>query len=659
MSHCNNIATSLRSLNRRKATEFDSSEVHSIVDSRLPVAEKIELLRLALPKAWIERVDSATHFASAIRQTFLAESPLLSPLDQVPWGQAAAQIRFADLARWKDALKDSTKNEQQILGDAETLATVENLYRADRRSLFSSRQKLYIFVTGDKVLYEAVQKQEKSLELEGIPVFVRAPSDYLPFVNIHALRDAIEASQLDDVIQEELESVYRALRFAVTALGIQRDRERIFSSNRTSNILGQLNAAWESAVSVLALYSAKYVESGAEKIFENLRRFLDEEETIRVAAAVLEKSVDVLRDGHLVLSLKSAIASWKSARSDSNPPIRRRIQAKVMGLSFPELIPEGFGVNGFMDYILGDAPEQALEDFAKHADRADCQILCACIFTATESWETAAVFADRAHQLSVSTGNSAEAREAGYLHALCCRLSLKTPDEFQKAEELLRQNLLNSRGRHLSLMDKIKDMRDRVELGSLRIAATVLQQLSKADDQNARAHWGITPFVTEKFVENTFLRGLSGISLVLEELEASDLFDTERVEGGDRAPECEEIIRAIKLQALTNLTGAYIFRRLLTHGIDVPLRYFDMERIEQFQSELAAETKAGRPLGAVPRVYNEVLVAILAPAGSGRQRAAAAARATIDNLVRTELRLPLLDQAEFEFLSRALMRLEV
>ncbi len=164
------LASGLKLHSRRVSRAEDRvNRIRDVLESRGSTRKKLEQLSFVVPRAWLETLDETAHFIDSTHKAFLSEAPIIVPLEQEAWGEAASRLRPQDISRWRKLLPPQKRSAGAVEEDAETLATIVNLYRRNLDSRFPERRLLFLFVTSDTGIVQAVEKEANALASEGIP----------------------------------------------------------------------------------------------------------------------------------------------------------------------------------------------------------------------------------------------------------------------------------------------------------------------------------------------------------------------------------------------------------------------------------------------------------------------------------------------------------
>jgi tetratricopeptide (TPR) repeat protein len=515
-----------------------------------------------------------------------------------------------------------------------------------------------VFVTADRSILETVRREAAQLDSEGIPFFVRSPSDYLPFLNLLAMRDATLPSHGDEALRGQFQTVYSALAAAlnwvVSESTTEPDGARLISSAH----LDALQGAWFRTTSYATLLSVAYFYERAPRTFERLREFIEEPDASRAVTSLIEEAAVQVRNKQMALAVGGALSSLKRKQAESGEQVTRRVYLRLVGVRLPRLTGEQ-SISEFLENALdqGSVSAETVRRLESSSGASDSQFLGACLFMATERWQTALEFADRAERLlDVERPQGALAGEAAYLLALALRLSLETQGQFEKARHLLSRNLRYYRNHaSIGLPNTLRRLRDEAELGSLLIATTVGHEIAQAEKRKSveddNEFFGGTRTIVQ------FYRGADILKQALDELRDSAPFDFSEREAG-LIGNGRALVHSIELQALTNLCGAVVFESLLPglKGVGSVADLFSDEDFKDLERLVHAETADARQFRHVDHVYLSSLAFLRESDGVAKQREARRIVDIIQKVDDNVVRLPRCDQVEFDFLKKHMER---
>ncbi len=368
---------------------------------------------------------------------------------------------------------------------------------------------------------------------------------------------------------------------------------------------------------------------------------------------MIERSVVEVRNKHLVWATQGSLTSYGSRQAGLGENTTRRVFLRLIGVRFGRLLGESASINEFLRAALNNEaiPKTTMELLEREPDRRECQLFAACLFTATERWQTATEFAERALNLVSEEHNTgALFQEAAYLYALCLRLSLEREWQFNKAMRLLEDNIYSYRHDvQKGAVNTIRRLRDEVELGSLLVAAAVAQEIGRTDRRRSRARR--EQFFADDRISNLFHLGAARLRASLDELRDAEPFDFRLAPRDLDGKGGQNLIRSIELQALTNLCGAAVFEKLLV-GLVQPNRIigFSTEDHEVLSRQVEGEARVAKQFRHVDHIYLGAYGAITAVNLIDRQRAARFVLDVLGSIDENVVRLPHCDRIEFDFL---------
>jgi hypothetical protein len=545
----------------------DGRRVQDIINSDAAPGEKLEDLAKIVPGAWVKTLNPALQFTHAMRRAFLNDPPALRPLDQNEGGRLASELHRSEVNFWLRQLPKE-RSPDAIEDDAATLATMVRLYRQDARARGPRANRKYLFITTDEAIAGLVRREAPSL---GVPNFVRSPQDYLPLLNLSAMREALAPAGYTPRMKKQFQEVFITLKSALelveTAAADGVDFSRLL---RQSGALSALQSAWGEVSQYVTVLNAHQLAGGAERTFQELVTFISSPAGVAAASEHVRDTVATVRERHLEAMLRSAIASLSQKAETWLVYPHRRVQIKLIGDVFGELIPDDT-LGTFLDRVVaaGELPSDTVERLRSSPEGFPTQLITACLFVAAERWMSAAQFARRAQEMA---GDRDERRprqldrkavEAGYLHAVCLRFGLRREDDYRYARKLLRQNLTSYRGRQTDVAWVLRRIRDEVELASLEQTAVVMGAIAAfGRDRGVQSEIRLSDHDLQPRLLNSARR----IKNALRSLEDAEPFDFRGVEIS--ATEGDQLIDAIKIQCEANLLAAFIFERIVPgfHG---------------------------------------------------------------------------------------------
>jgi hypothetical protein len=627
--------------------------VAAVLNADASTEKKLEELVKIVPSVWVESLKPSVQFTTAMKTAFLTDPPGLIPLDWEEWGRTASRVSLEDVAFWTEVLPSHSRRRQRELieSDAETLATIVNLYRTDPQAHGPSRTRLYLFLTADEGVAQAVSRRAEVLREEGVPYFVRSPQDYSPLLNLGAIREALAPVGFSDEMRKEFKAVFAALTAALEWLGIARqdgvDLSEVFQK---SGALRALQSSWTGVSRYVTLLHAYHFVQAARRIFGELGEFMATAEGATAAAERVKDTVIDVRTQHMAIVLNSAIAAI--ARDAGEKPQRHlRAQIKLVGNVFGPLLPPGTGIGGFLEEAVkrGELPPEVFAYLKWQPKKLESQLLTACLFVAAERWNSAAQFAARAAELTRRRKDRREIAEAAYLHALCLRFALHNRGDYRRARRHLQRNLKDYRNHPADAMVVLRRFRDEIELGTLDLTAAIMQAISAH-----RRKTGVDRQQLRLLDDETSAAALMTQAASAIRAARNDLLDSEPFEFARRGlsqREGQALIESLKSQAEANLLAVYIFERLVP-GLQSAMVAVDdpTELLAEMAERTGALIAAGHSPRPTPWLYQCVGTILHT---SNRDIATAAARDAVELLETIDLSgrgVPPMDVLEFGFL---------
>ncbi|MBX3563605.1 MAG: hypothetical protein KF730_03405 [Sphingomonas sp.] len=536
-------------------------DMRQTLKSRISVKEKVRKIGEDLPKAWLDALDAKAHFNRVLRECFIKPGTIV-PLDKHPDWAAAGRVEHADLQPWFTALPSpsSDRTADAIRGDAVTLATIVNLYRNDEESTGRYRKRMYVLVTNDSVLINAVRDRRGLLEREGIPLFTRSARDYLPLLNLESMTRALARVAPNEKMRERFHQVFRTLTSAVDWIALAKDDASALASlSRPGGPLQDLQNAWSAISEYVAVLNARHLVE-EDEIVADLERFMTGE-TQDVTARLVETSVRAVRDKHLWIALDSALADLRMRAAAGHPAGPRRFHLHMIDETFGGLLPVNMDMNAYLDSLVkSGAPKVISDENSTNPPRPGAQQLAACIFIAADRWVAAAHAAGRAVEQLPENARGPEPFDARYLLAHTLRFSLRTHYDLSRAQKLLNQNLSAYATRPIGLKRAwLRRLRDEMELGSLLVTAAILQVLSltPVGERMLGSKTGV------HLTDNPSALLATGVSHLRDAYEL--LLESEPLPNPNDDREnrrTAQFFRALKMLAVTNLAEAYVFEQL-------------------------------------------------------------------------------------------------
>jgi hypothetical protein len=616
---------------------------------------KLNLLAEFVPMAFLANLNAAAHFTDAMDAAFLREDNGLAPLDRNEWGREASRVRADDVSAWKKVLPkpSPTRTPEVLQDDAETLATIVNLYRDSRPPEGEARKTLYVLVTADRSLASAVQKRQADLDVEGIPDFIRTPQDYLPLLNLTAMSEAMDTAELDDKTRKNFRRVFEnlssALDLAVAASADWNDELNIKTSV-------QLKRYWVEFSKYITVLSLRHQQEGVDRVFDELTRFLGSSAGTRSATASAERSVVEVRNRHLDIVIEGALGALSKTRPNDDKPNPRRANILIDPEVFGPLLSGAPSLNALLDKAVqkGSLPKDTMAMLRADPSTPEAQILAACLFVAAERWQSATEFAQRAYDLLYQAGpkRAGDLSEAAYLLALCLRFSLRRGQRYDYARQLLGANIQRRAGHNRRRsIDFLRGLRDEMELGSLQLTAAVTQEIA----WNIPAAMGgegakITLF--PRHDANTQLRaGIDRIRRARDTLRDNEFI----YETGSQQ---DALARDLSWISLANLVGAFIFERIVpglqsgtpTIGDDISRYVFELE------NEIVKDRIEGKRFSPTREIYLATAKALTEGNVMTRARHLQNLEGLLSHAALHGPTLPLGDRLEFNCISRWLSR---
>jgi hypothetical protein len=632
--------------------EAVSAQVKAILDGEATIETKLRELATIVPAAWVESLTPAVQFSSAMRAAFLSDPQRLTPLDREPWGWDASQVTSADVDFWREALRPPSKHSEMLTRDAETLATMVNLYRNDEESRGDRRTRLYLFVSGDDSIARAVREKGPELRHLGVPNFVRLPQDYLPLLNLSAMREALAPAGFSEKMRNEFKTVFdtlaSALEWVDIAVADGTDFSELF---RKTGALGAVQQCWQAISQYVTVLNAYHFVRDTKQIFGELGDLMASSEGAIAAADRVRDTVLEVRDGHLAIVIQSAIAAIARDSGNRQGPRHMRAQIKLIGDLFGSLLPQGMSIGVLLDNAIRDgklAPE-TFDILRRIPKKLESRLLTTCLFVAAERWRSAEQVAEYAVELTRKRSiGRPEVTEAAYLHALCLRFGMRRRTDYERARRHLEGNLRAYRQQQGNPLAFLRRIRDEIELGSLMQTAAIMQGISTHQSKGPARGRALDLLGTKRPATAIF----ESARRIREALDG--LLDAEPFEFPRRGLSQEDgsaLIASLKGQATANLLAAYIFERLVpglqAEALAVP-------DATDLLHEMAERTLSLRQSGHEPRttpwLYQCVATALHTTDLDVANRAADEAAKLIDGIDLAGSGIPPMDVLEFGFL---------
>ena len=629
--------------------------VSSVLEGVGSTREKLRELGKLLPSTWLKALDAKAHFRRVVREAFVEPGSLV-PLDKIAWGKAAGLITHSEVQPWFNALPDpsSERSLEHIRSDGITLATMTKLYLDDRASRGLNRERLYVLVTTDRAMAAAVKRRLPILRAQGIPNFIRTAGDFLPLLNLNTMSVALSQAPAGHELRRAFENVFASLTLAVDWIALMA-RE---GSSGTHLVLERdpvkhLQKTWANISEYIALLNAPYVKDVAW-MFEGLREYLTPENKV-VAASLVEDSVLKVADHHLLIVLDSTLAGLKINKEEqaSGP---RRIHLQVLGDIFSPLIPDG-DLDRYLNCVIEDGCLTAEVRLAVEqvTEKADVQLLAACLFIAGDQWSLASQAASRGLQALEAERHVSPYRfDARYLVAHCLRFSMRTDSELQRAEQLLNLNFQSYQAHEdTSGLAWRRRLRDEIEYGSLLVTAAVLQALTPTPAGHRHIGDEVGWFLFAGVDGHAYLvEGVKRLKSALDELEEAQPIGTRPKRSNHDA----QFFSSLRRQATTNLVEAFIFERIAP-GLQGDSETFAEDEIHELVSRLGKIIEApgeAASLLLTHYIYYWRARALLATSRNERQDSVDSLNRYLGDVKRTH-KLPLIDMIEFQFIEDQLL----
>lgn len=537
------------------------------------------------------RIIEAVSSAERIRRIFVegrGREPGVRDLTacEYYWQLSGRTARHQDFRRWHASIAAHREEQEETRkqrdrassrnneNDALTLASIEAMYRGNPESSGRRPSLKFVFVTPDAVLHRAFRDLWPSLDVAGIPWFIRHPHVYAPLLN-HA---SMSAQELNGYQLESLKRVFYDVESALEPLF----SSKMLSDARHKEVLNQSLSQnidiWSKTVETLCLSNSHYILSDAGGEYASaasLARVLSSPEVREAAAASVTGDLDRIRDDHMQVLSVAALDSLDRVMSNGHGrsiPLRpHRAPVKLIGADIP-------GALGFRPRSERDQEnwlDDLLKRFRTHDSARDIKdiiermrvtsteperqaashLLASCIFFAVDAWDFARMCAELCQdrlEASLQDGDETKEekatrhlwlREARYCEALAIRMHLRSADDVLRGKTILIENIAK-------YPRSLPAVRDRVERATLILTAAIVQTI----DDDVESTPDATPFVdliARSELPREFDEALQDLHDALDDL---DNFDTD---GSDR------IIIRIRYQAGINRLGAILFQRLL------------------------------------------------------------------------------------------------
>lgn len=608
-----------------------------------PREDRVAEVQKILPKAWLGSLQARTHFDQVMEACFLRKRPTVTPLHNVPWGWEAGRPRNADVDFWLRAFGNRPAGkDRNRLHDAQTLATMVELYRNDRLSRFDTRNHLYLFVTTDHTIANAVSRQMSRLRSEGIPYFVRTPKDYFPVLNMNAMGRLY--GDRDDAHIAQLSQVFQLMDQTLNWTEADPSKGTTRRPHHVVRPIAQLQDAWKSLSEVSTLLNAKYFEDSNRELFEGLTEFVSA--AYEGSLRSLKAKLDTVRLAHVSAVLDTALSTAKYANEHSKVPLSRRAQLKLIGVAPVErFIGSRVSVATFVDEMVASGTLDRGVEAKIQNDPANpaAAMLVASLFLAAENWSAASDFAEQAYEKLDSYVDSVMHAEAGYLRALCLRFSMQTDLDFPRAQQILTLNLL-SYGSSSQADTVQRRLRDQIERATLLLSASVMQAILESGHLPGEDHPRGGVFMARGQAIQNFEAGMVENENSLNELITDFSAQLE-------APSSPwfELGMALRIQATTNLAGAWIFSLVLPK---YPHPKTPRGIVLESMRDLIHTAEASRrPLRETQYIYERVLTS-METEGEHRRIAITAALKRMQALNVRSLGLPANDRIRFHRLEQ-------
>jgi hypothetical protein len=645
---------------RSSGVEVNRGKIANILSSEDSAEVKLDKLGAIVPRAWLSALNASAHFSRVLRTAFLSDDDResqgdrkknsLVPLDKRGWGQEASLFSAQEVEDWLDVLPDpsATRLPEALRDDAQTLQMLVNLNRHSAGSTEDGHRR-YVLVTADKAIERAVKKRLPKLAKQGIEDFIRSPRDYLPLLNLNAMTNALDSSDVDGSMERAFKRVFETLESALNWLVVSKDNQRR-EFNNVGTPLGELEAAWKAASQYVTVLNARHLAAGAESLFAQIADFI-EDDAGPTAARMVENSVSEVRERHMTLVLDMALLDMSLARAGSAQP--RRVGIQLLGYLFSGLLPNDQSISTFLDQVIknGELPQQTLEGLRKSPARFESQLLASCLFVAAERWASAAQFGNRAVEYSIRQNNLIGTIESSYLLALSLRVSMRTSAQFRRARQLLNNNIRRyARSRDNRLATLLRRLRDEMELGNLLLSAASMQELAATDVGRKVCRGGRVALLGEQAPYTQFRAGAQHLIQAREELLDSEPFDLSRstLEGRQSI----ELVDWMKLLSAINLVGSFIFERIVP-GLQYvrPAIVSCDEALQDVERNMKARAKGGEQIYPTQQIYYWTAKAILTQSSAERLPCLENAASFLEPMVQTQDRRPLCDRLEFAYIA--------
>lgn len=649
------IASKLDGRRPKHRAPLDRGEIRdsviAIIEGHASTEQKLRRLGEVLPKAWLETLDAKAHFRRVLKESFVDPNRLV-PLDKADWAAGASAPSPIDVQPWFNVLPEPSpqKDDDHIRADGLSLATIVNLYRQDEYSRGRNRERKYVLVTSDRSITNAVRRRLNVLNASGIPFFIRTPADFLPLLNLNSMSTALSGVRSGERLEAVFRNIFEALSAAVEWIALT-SKEGASTPKLMLDYdpLKQLQQSWFDISQFTAALNLPYAYD-IPWMFDDIRAYLTTTAKLE-AASLVETSVQQVADQHLMIVISATLNQLRKLNQEKQSG-HRRLHVQVLGDIFASIAPAGD-----IDTVLAESTEQGAlppavhEALTKNADRAESQLLAACLFIAADRWTLASQAAARGlEQIEAGRHPLSHRLDARYLVAHCLRFSMRGMSELQRAEHLLNLNLQSYSAREdVNELAWRRRLRDEMEYGSLLITAAILSALSCTIVGRHLLGDEARYFFSELSPHDYLGQGVKRLRAALAELDEAQPADKHNVDdqGG-------QFTSALRQMATTNLVEAFLFEQI-GPGLqsDQPLFGDDAECLVSALGDIIHASHNSSSLILTHHIYYWRARCLLAKTGDERNDALKKLRTHLGK-VKASKSLPLIDSLEFEFIGRQL-----
>ncbi len=504
------------------------------------------------------------------------------------WTYSADHIRHQDFKFWQgkirttrkahDAKRASWESSHQkhdprtIDNDAMTLAAMQAMYRETPESTGVRPTKKFLLITSDRLLMDVVNEQKGRLESEDIPMFLRSPVTYMPFINYDYLHDKIfDNHEVRDNSRKMVSDVKSAVDSALTFV----DRlENLSSWSRNQIDFHQNVNRWSAIAELIAIVGAEYFKEDfnpENTDAQELAEFFESTSVISEIGNLLSERIASIRADHTRQITSVAIDQLshrisKAMESKKYPKRQRRAPLRFIGIDIltslkaardPRLLSID-SLGAFLDKLGHKIPGSGEDDFAHVATTslksawdkpqlaAANYLVASAIYFSVGAWNSAKNCADFCIDRLREEGRMKESwmREARYASALALRMTLRSRDEYTQARTLLGDNMAEA---HRDL----PYFRDKLERAALTFTACVVQKLD-AERVELSDSPGEIYFLDNEKIQSEYGYAIEETTEALEIIKNDFMF-------GNKVQ--DSLI--VSLQGEINLLASFVFDHLL------------------------------------------------------------------------------------------------